>query len=43
MFVDISAKSRLNIEGLLESVLLTADASLDLRAPVDGPAQGIAI
>ena len=43
MFVDISAKSRLNIDGLLEAVLLTADASLDLRAPIDGPAQGIAI
>jgi len=43
MFVDISAKSRLNIDGLLEAVLLTADASLDLRAPIDGNAQGIAI
>ncbi|MFG2036869.1 translation initiation factor IF-2 [Dactylosporangium sp. NPDC048998] len=43
MFVDISAKSRINIDGLLEAVLLTADAALDLRAPVDGPAQGIAI
>jgi translation initiation factor IF-2 len=43
MFIDISAKSRINIDGLLEGVLLTADASLDLRAPVDGPAQGIAI
>jgi translation initiation factor IF-2 len=43
MFVDISAKSRINIDGLLEAVLLTADAALDLRAPVDGQAQGIAI
>lgn len=43
MFVDISAKSRLNIDGLLEAVLLTADASLDLRAPIDGHAQGLAI
>jgi translation initiation factor IF-2 len=43
MFVNISAKSRINIDGLLEAVLLTADASLDLRAPVDGQAQGIAI
>jgi translation initiation factor IF-2 len=43
MFVDISAKSRLNIDGLLEAVLLTADASLDLRAPIDGQGQGIAI
>jgi translation initiation factor IF-2 len=43
MFVNISAKSRINIDGLLEAVLLTADASLDMRAPIDGPAQGIAI
>jgi translation initiation factor IF-2 len=42
MFVNISAKSRLNIDGLLEAVLLTADAALDLRAPIDGQAQGIA-
>ncbi|MGA8113143.1 MAG: translation initiation factor IF-2, partial [Actinocatenispora sp.] len=43
MFVDISAKSRLNIDGVLEAVLLTADASLDLKAPVDGSAHGVAI
>jgi translation initiation factor IF-2 len=43
MFVNISAKSRVNIDGLLEAVLLTADAALDMRAPIDGPAQGIAI
>jgi translation initiation factor IF-2 len=43
MFVDISAKSRINIDGLLEAVLLTADASLELTAPIDGHAQGIAI
>ncbi len=43
LFVDISAKSRINLDGLLEGILLTADASLDLRAPIDGQAQGIAI
>jgi translation initiation factor IF-2 len=43
MFVDISAKNLINIDGLLEGVLLTADAALDLRAPIDGHAQGIAI
>jgi translation initiation factor IF-2 len=43
LFVNISAKSRMNIDGLLDGVLLTADAALDLRAPVDGQAQGIAI
>lgn len=35
MFVDISAKARLNIDGLLEGVILTADAALDLRANPD--------
>jgi len=43
MFIDISAKARTNIDGLLEAVLLTADAALDLRAPASSPAQGIAI
>ncbi|MFI5731544.1 translation initiation factor IF-2 [Kribbella sp. NPDC051587] len=43
MFVDVSAKSRINIDGLLEGVILTADASLDLRANPNMPAQGIAI
>ncbi|MET9364000.1 translation initiation factor IF-2 [Streptomyces sp. NPDC006632] len=43
MFVDISAKQGLNIESLLEAVVLTADASLDLRANPEQDAQGIAI
>jgi translation initiation factor IF-2 len=43
MFVDISAKQRLGIDDLLESVLLTADASLDLRANPRQDAQGVAI
>lgn len=43
MFVDISAKQNINIDGLLEAVCLTADASLDLRANPDMDAQGIAI
>ncbi|MGW6694079.1 translation initiation factor IF-2, partial [Rhodococcus sp. NPDC054953] len=43
MFVDISAKQGTNIEHLLEAVLLTADASLDLRANPDMDAQGVAI
>ncbi|KPJ23976.1 translation initiation factor IF-2 [Corynebacterium ulcerans] len=43
MFVDISAKQNINIDGLLEAVLLTADASLDLRANPDMDAQGVAI
>jgi translation initiation factor IF-2 len=43
MFVDISARQGLNIEQLLEAVVLTADASLDLRANPEQDAQGIAI
>ncbi|CAL9546456.1 translation initiation factor IF-2 [Streptomyces sp. enrichment culture] len=43
MFVDISAKQGLNIDSLLEAVILTADASLDLRANPEQDAQGIAI
>ncbi|MDK1475160.1 translation initiation factor IF-2 [Streptomyces sp. 549] len=43
MFVDISAKQDLHIDSLLEAVVLTADASLDLRANPEQDAQGIAI
>jgi len=43
MFVDVSAKQGTGIEDLLEAVLLTADAALDLRANPDQDAQGVAI
>ncbi|WP_253778603.1 translation initiation factor IF-2 [Goodfellowiella coeruleoviolacea] len=43
MFVDISAKQGTNIDGLLEAILLTADAALDLRANPNMEAQGVAI
>jgi len=43
MFVDISAKQGTNIEALLEAILLTADAALDLRANPNMEAQGVAI
>ncbi len=43
MFVDISARQNINIDGLLEAILLTADASLDLRANPNMEAQGVAI
>ncbi|CAO5148731.1 Translation initiation factor IF-2 [Frankia sp. AiPs1] len=43
MFVDVSARNRVNIDGLLEAIILTADASLDLRAPTGTEAQGVAI
>ncbi|KWX08566.1 translation initiation factor IF-2, partial [Carbonactinospora thermoautotrophica] len=43
MFVDISAKQGTNIDELLEAILLTADATLDLKANPNQPAQGVAI
>jgi translation initiation factor IF-2 len=43
MFVDVSATQSLGIEALLEAVLLTADASMDLRANPNQDAQGVAI
>ena len=43
MFVDVSAREGLNISGLLEAVVLTADAALDLSANPDMAGQGIAI
>ena len=43
MFVDVSAKAGLNLDKLLEAVVLTADASLDLRANPTQDAQGLVI
>ncbi|NUT09946.1 MAG: translation initiation factor IF-2, partial [Nonomuraea sp.] len=43
LFVDISAKNATGIDELLEAILLTADAELDLRANPTMDAQGIAI
>ena len=43
MFVDVSAKSELNLDKLLEAIVLTADASLDLRANPTQDAQGLVI
>jgi len=43
MFVDVSAVTREGLDSLLEAVVLTADAALDLRANPDMPAQGVAI
>jgi len=43
MFVNVSAKQLTNIDTLLEAVLLTADAALDLRANPDKDARGVAI
>ena len=43
MFVDVSAKSGTNLEQLLEAIVLTADASLDLRANPTQDAQGLVV
>nr|WP_241249206.1 translation initiation factor IF-2 [Agrococcus sp. KRD186] len=43
MFVDVSALARTGIDELLEAVLLTADAGLDLRANPNKEARGVAI
>ena len=43
MFVDVSAVKGTGIEELLEAILLTADAALDLRANPHQDAQGVAI
>ncbi|WP_411376028.1 translation initiation factor IF-2 [Arthrobacter sp. MPF02] len=43
MFVEVSARQNLNIDELIDAVLLTADAALDLRANPDKAARGIAI
>ncbi|WP_327012549.1 translation initiation factor IF-2 [Cryobacterium sp. GrIS_2_6] len=43
MFVDVSAKQKIGIQEILEAVLLTADAGLDMRANPDKDARGVAI
>jgi translation initiation factor IF-2 len=43
LFVDVSARENIGIEDLLEAIILTADAELDLRANPDQDAQGVAI
>ncbi|MDR5701334.1 translation initiation factor IF-2 [Agromyces aerolatus] len=43
LFVDVSARENIGIQELLDAVLLTADAGLDLRANPDKAARGVAI
>ncbi|MEA2461846.1 MAG: translation initiation factor [Actinomycetota bacterium] len=43
IFVDVSAKQRTNLDGLLEMLLLTADVQLDLKANAKAYARGIVI
>ncbi len=41
-FVEVSAKAKTNIDGLLDAILLQAEV-LELQATADGPARGIVI
>jgi len=43
MFVNVSATQKTGIDELLEAVLLTADAGLDLRANPNKDARGVAV
>ena len=43
IFVNVSAKSGQGVDDLIESILLTADAAIDLRAVADESARGVAI
>jgi len=43
IFVDVSAKNGTGIDALIDSILLTADAAIDLRAIADDVARGVAI
>src|SRR4030095_9060112 len=43
MFVDVSATARTGLDELLTAILLTADASLDLRANTEQDPQGVVI
>jgi len=42
-FVDVSATQRIGLDSLLEAIILTADASLDLRANPHQDGQGVAL
>ena len=42
-FVDVSAKTGQNLDGLLEMVVLTADVTLDLKANAESMARGVVI
>jgi len=43
IFVNVSAKAGIGIDQLIDSILLTADAAIDLRAVADDDARGVAI
>ncbi|MEY2850830.1 MAG: hypothetical protein RJA96_701, partial [Actinomycetota bacterium] len=43
IFVNVSAKGGMGIDQLIDSILLTADAAIDLRAVAEDDARGVAI
>jgi translation initiation factor IF-2 len=43
IFVNVSAKSGEGVNELIDAILLTADAAIDLRAIAEGEARGVAI
>jgi translation initiation factor IF-2 len=43
IFVNVSAKQGKGVDDLIESILLTADAAIDLRAIAEDDARGVAI
>jgi translation initiation factor IF-2 len=43
IFVDVSALAGTGVDQLLDAILLTADAAIDLRAVAASPARGVAI
>ena len=43
LFVDVSAKTGKGLSELVDAILLTADAAIDLRAIASGEARGVAI
>ena len=43
VFVDVSAKQRTNLDGLLEMIILTTDVQLDLKANPEAMGRGIVI
>ncbi|MCX6448014.1 MAG: GTP-binding protein, partial [Actinobacteria bacterium] len=43
LFVNVSAKSGVGVNELIDAILLTADAAIDLRAVAQDAARGVAI
>jgi len=43
LFVNVSAKSGVGVNELIDAILLTADAAIDLRAVAEDDARGVAI